>query len=145
MEAPTMTEYQLADLFATWSIIQEETVQRFIGLLFAFLIAAYLVSAKLKPAMVGIVLLLYSYMAIRYVLFYLNIADDIIYLADEIMHLRDQPNSHLIWLSISPNISILLYSQAVAMFLSYIASIVFFFYNRRDPVNNLEHLAQGGI
>ena len=66
-------------------------------------------------------------------------------LADQVMHLRDQPNSHLIWLSISPNISILLYSQAVAMFLSYIASIVFFFYNRRDSVNNLEHLAQGGI
>ena len=128
-----MTEYELADLFISWGNFLESTVERFVALLFAFLIAAYLVSAKLQRVIVGIVLALYSYMALRYAFFHLNVAGDQIALARQIMEIRAQPDSSLGWLEISPIISILLYSQAVAMFLSYLASIAFFFYTRHNP------------
>jgi hypothetical protein len=137
-----MTEYELADLFATWSGVQEETVQRFIALLFAFLIAAYLVSAKLKPVIIALVLLPYSYMALRYIFFYLNIADDLISLTDLIMQMRTQSNTSLGWLNISPSISTLLYSQAAAMFLSYLASLVVFFYMRKESKADLDLIKQ---
>ena len=128
-----MTEYEMAELFIAWGNFLESTVERFVALLFAFLIAADLVSARLQRVIVGIVLALYSYMALRYAFFYLNVAGDQIALAHQIMEMRAQPDSGLAWLEISPTISTLLYSQAVAMFLSYLASIAFFFYTRHNP------------
>ena len=125
-----MTEYELADNFMTWNNMLESTTERYVALLFAFLIAAHLVSAKLKPLIVVIVISLYSYMSLRYAFFYINVVDDQVALAAKITARRLMPNSDLDWLTISPHIAKVFYSQGAAMFLSYIASLVFFFYTR---------------
>ena len=128
-----MTDYEMIDLFLTFGSNLESMVERFIALLFAFLIASYLVSAKLRPLMVTIVVALYSYMALRYVFFYFNIFADQITLARQIVASQDQPGSSLRWLDAPPSTMLAIYySQTVAMLLSYIASLVFFFYTRRE-------------
>ena len=68
-----MTEYEMADLFVSWGVYQELFLERFIYLLFAFLISSYLVGSRLKPALVTIIIALYSYMALRYVFVYANV------------------------------------------------------------------------
>ncbi len=128
-----MTEYEMADLLLSWGSVLEEMVERFIMLLFSFLFAAYFVSAKLKPVLVTVVVILYSYMALRYVIFYIIAFTDQIGLAYEIVASQSNADSSLKWLDAPPSTMRLnYYSQAAAMFLSYLASIFFFFYNRRD-------------
>ena len=131
-----MSEYELADLFVEWGKYQELLLERFIYLLFAFIVAGHLVAAKLKPGLLWIIVVLYSYMALRYILVYSNVIDDQIALADLIAQHREQPNSELQWLRIDVSLSAILYSQAIAMFISYVASLVFFFYSRK--VNAIE-------
>ena len=130
-----MTEYEMADLFATWGAYQELFLERFLYLVFAFLVTAYLVGSKLKPALVVIVVGLYSYMTLRYVVVYFNVIDDQIALAEQIRASRALENSSLAWLGISESLSAILYTQAWAMFLSYIASLVFFFYSRHSATS----------
>ena len=133
-----MTEYEIADLFVSWGTYQELFLERFIYLLFAFIIAGHFVAAKLKPALLWIIVVLYSYMALRYILVYSNVIDDQIALADLIRQSQEQPNSGLNWLRIDVSLSTILYSQAIAMFISYVASLVFFFYSRK--VNTPENV-----
>ena len=127
-----MTEYELVDTFYTLSGLLDQFVANFITLLFAFLVASYLVSAKLDRRMVIVVIALYSFMALRYVGLYLNVADDMIALADQITQLRHEKGSSLEWMVIGKELSTMHYTQTAAMFLSYLASLVFFFHTRRS-------------
>ena len=134
-----MTEYEMADLFATWGAYLELFLERFLYLVFAFLVTAYLVGSKLKPALVVIVVALYSYMALRYVVVYFNVIDDQIALAEQIRASIASGNSDLAWLGISESLSTILNTQALAMFLSYIASLVFFFYSRHSATSERDN------
>ena len=125
-----MTDYEMADLFVSWGAYQELFLERFIYLLFAFLVTGHFVGAKLKTPLMGIIVALYSYMALRYILVYANVIDDQIALAELIQKSQELPGSSLGWLKIDLSLSNILYSQVGAMLLSYIASLVFFFYSR---------------
>jgi len=128
-----MSEYELMDLFLSWGVIQESMVERFIALLFAFLVASYLVSHRLRSLLVVIVVALYSYMALRYVVFYMEVFEDQIRLAEYIVQVQAQEGSSIAWLEAPPGqMKAIYYSQAVAMFVSYLASLFFFFYQRRQ-------------
>ena len=127
-----MTEYELVDTFYTISGLLDQFVASFFTLLFAFLVASYLVSAKLDRRMVIVVIALYSYMALRYVALYFNVADDMINLADQITQLRLEEGSSLGWMVIGEELSTMHYTQTAAMFLSFLASLIFFFHTRRD-------------
>ena len=132
-----MNEYEMADLFLTWGEFLEAILERYITVTFAFLVVAFLVSAKLQRPLVVIVLALYSYMALRYILYYINVASDSVALASQIRETRIQPDSSLAWLDISPVMEPILYTQAVAMFVAYLAALVFFFYVRHHPIRSL--------
>ena len=134
-----MTEYEIADLFVSWGSYQELFLERFIYLLFTFIVAGHLVAGKLKPPLMWIVVILYSYMALRYIVVYANVIDDQIALAEIIRESQELPNSALNWLRIDVSLSTILYSQAIAMFLSFIASLVFFFYSRRANTEEFDH------
>ena len=135
-----MTEYEMADLFVSWGVYQELFLERFIYLLFAFLISSYLVGSKLKPALVTIILVLYSYMALRYVLVYANVIDDQIALAELIKIESELPNSNLTWLEIKISLPLILYTQAAAMFISFLASLAFFYYCRKHDLSYTKKL-----
>jgi hypothetical protein len=126
-----MTEYELVETFYTLAGLLDQFVASFITLLFAFLVASYLVSAKLDRRMVIVVIALYSYMALRYVALYLNVADDMIALADQLTQLRLEEDSSLDWMVIGDGLAPMHYAQTAAMFLSFLASLLFFFHTRR--------------
>jgi len=130
-----MTDYEMADLFVSWGVYQELFLERFIYLMLAFLVTAYLVASKLKPPLMVIIVALYSYMTLRYIVVYLNVIGDQIALADQIRTSRLQQDSSLAWLEIGESLSVILYTQVGAMFLSYIASLVFFIYCRRSVLS----------
>jgi len=125
-----MTEYELVDTFYTIATFADQLIASFITFLFAFLIASYLVSAKLDSRMVVIVIALYSFMALRYVLIYYNATGDMIPLADTLMELRIRGDSSLDWLEIGGGMQMMHIGTSLAMFLSFAASILFFFFMR---------------
>lgn len=125
-----MTEYELVDTFYTVAELSDQLIVSFVTLLFAFLIASYLVSSRLDGRMVVVVIALYSFMALRYVLVYYNVSGDLVTLADTINGLRLRPDSTLGWLEIGGGLSTMLIGTTVAMFLSFLASVYFFFYTR---------------
>jgi hypothetical protein len=124
-----MTEYELVEAFYTIAGLSDQLVASFITLLFAFLVASYLVSSKLDRRMTAVVIALYSYMALRYVALFYNVTDDIVTLADTLTELRLRGGSSLEWMEIGAGMSMMLITQTVAMILSFVASI-FFFYMR---------------
>jgi cellobiose-specific phosphotransferase system component IIC len=125
-----MTEYELVDTFYTIAGLSDQLIASFITLLFAFLVASYLVSSKLDRRMTAVVIALYSFMALRYVALFYKVTDDIVALADTLTELRLRGGSSLEWLEISDGISTMLIMQTVAMILGFAASIFFFFYMR---------------
>ena len=126
-----MTEYELVDTFYTIASLSDQLVASFITLLFAFLVASYLVSSKLDRKMTAVVIALYSYMALRYIVVFHNITDDIATLADTLTELALREGSSLGWLNISAGISTMYIVQTVVMILSFVASLAFFFHTQQ--------------
>ena len=126
-----MNEYELVDTFYTIASLSDQLITSFITLLFAFLIASYLVSSKLDRRMSVVVVALYSFMALRYIALYYNVTGDIIALADTLMELRLQEGSSLDWLEIGGGMWMMHAGTSAAMFLCFLASIFFFFYARQ--------------
>ena len=127
-----MTEYELVDTFYTIASLSDQLVARFITLLFAFLVASYLTSSKLDRKMTAVVITLYSYMALRYIVIHHNVAGDIATLAETLTEISLREGSSLGWLEIGAGISTMHITQSVAMFLSFAASIFFFFHTRQS-------------
>jgi len=126
-----MTEFEFVDAFYTIVGITDQIVGSYITLLFAFLVASFLVSSKLDRRLVIVVVTLYSYMAMRYVAIYYNVTDDMTRLGDHLTELRLQGGSSLDWLVIGDGMAEMHFAQTLAMFLSFLASLFFFFYTRR--------------
>ena len=126
-----MTEYELVDTFYTIATLSDQLVASFITLLFAFLVASYLVSSKLDRKMTAVVIALYSYMALRYIVIYHNVTGDIVTLADTLTKLGLREDSSLGLLEIGAGISTMHIAQSVAMFLSFVASLIFFFHTKQ--------------
>jgi len=125
-----MTEYELVDTFYTIAGLSDQLIVSFITLLFAFLIASYLASSRLDRPMVVVVITLYSFMALRYVLVFYNVSDDLVTLAETIDESRLQAGSSLSWMNIGSGMSMTLGGTISAMILAYLGSIYFFFHTR---------------
>lgn len=130
-----MTEYELVETFYTIAELSDQLILSFTTLLFAFLIASYLVSSRLDSRMVMVVIALYSFMALRYVLVYFNVSDDLVTLSMTINNLRLDPKSSLDWFEIGGGMSYMIIGTTAAMFLSFLGSVYFFFYTRRRDGN----------
>jgi len=125
-----MSEYELVDTFYTIAGLSDQIIGSFITLLFAFLVASYLASSRLDRRMVVVVIALYSFMTLRYVALFYNVAGDIVTLAETMNALRLKPDTSLGWLEIGGGMSMMLNGTTIAMFLSFLASVYFFFYTR---------------
>ena len=124
-----MTELELFSMFFEVGGAAELIIERYMTLLFGFLIASYLVSAKLDRVMVAIVLSLYSVMAVRYAFVFFNTTVDIVAMASELRQMASNSESSIAWLEIGP-VHIFYYTVFAVMILSYAASLVFFFRTR---------------
>ena len=132
-----MTGLDLYLVFVEVIAATELVIERYTTLLFGFLVASYLISAKLDKVMVAIVLSLYSVMALRYSFLFVNTSDDVIAMAGELREMAASPDSNISWLEIGP-VHIVFYGVFVVMILSYLASLVFFYRTRQSPRNTEE-------
>ena len=79
-----MTEYELVDTFYTIAALSDQLIISFISLLFAFLVASYLVSSKLDTKISLLVVTLYSLMSLRYIAVFYNVSGDLVSLMETI-------------------------------------------------------------
>ena len=133
-----MTEYEMANLFGEWVTYSEAYFETFIGLLFAFLIASYLVSSKLTRPMVVIVIFSFTAVEINYIYSFWGSSADMASLAAKIGEAKAADNPHLDWMfgsgqSLVGSFELQLKVQSVIMMASYIAALAFFFYTRHHP------------
>ena len=129
-----MTDYELVSamtgsLNLVWTIFAT-----YVSIVFAFLVASYLIARKLAVGMVWLVLTLYSVVSL-WAMFGLNrTTSTIIGLASEIKRVALEPGSTLGWHTAASTPEIVL-SIVVAVngsvgIIAYIGSIVFFFHRR---------------
>ncbi len=72
-----MTDYEIASLFAEYASILEQTFINYISVMFAFLVASYLVAHRLSNAMIGVVLVLYSAFALNQIAMMFAVSSDL--------------------------------------------------------------------
>ena len=112
----------------------------YVSVVFAFLIASYLVSDKLAPKMVSVVISLYSLVAVWSLFGISRTSATVISLAGEIKQLVSAGGSSLGWhpAVATPDLAFALIQVlivAIAVF-AYIASMVFFFHQRKLGVQD---------
>jgi hypothetical protein len=130
-----MTEYEYADLFNEYMNLIFTVFMGHASLVFAFLIAGYLVAHKLRPLLAYIAIMLFT-IAIGLPTFVQNrFGGAMMGLAAEIRQASESSASLLAWHSITyePEQYIVwaMYSITFVMVMSYVAALVFFFYQRK--------------
>ena len=131
-----MTEYEMVYLLNEFLNFLETIIETFITLLFAFVIVGYMASAKLTRPMVWFIVFVFSLLALRYISGWYTYSADVTALSEQAFQAKLQPGTALgfLFTKISPtSLSLSFNVTLVGMILSYIGSIVFFFYARQHP------------
>lgn len=137
MEEMTMTDYELLDIFIQNANSLQTCFMNYVTVLFAFLIAAYLIADKLESSMVFIILGLFTLVFFQQGFNVLGFGHDVSALAGQIAVRAQEDTSVLRWHGAATSvlgsvaIPILRHSGEVVFILSYIGGLVFFFHQRR--------------
>ena len=130
-----MTDYELLSIFIEFTNTVWTIFATYVSIVFAFIIAAYLVSSRLTPNVVALVLSLYSLVSFWSIWAISQNAYAIAASVGEMKRVVQESDSSLGWVpqtAISdfmlPTLPIVITSLA---FVVYVGSIVFFFYQRR--------------
>ncbi len=131
-----MSDYELVDLFTEQLNTLQSSFMDYVAVLFAFLIAAYLVAAKLESRMVTVIVVLFTVVALQHVLPILASGSDFAGVAGQIALRATNDSSSVNWHGAAMPwgpvaISITRYSAVVALIVSYIGGLIFFFHQRR--------------
>ena len=131
----TDSDYQLISLFLEYSLAVNAVFTGYVAVLFAFLIAAYLVAAKLEPAMVFIIVGLFTLVVLQAATPIIGMGSELTGLAGEIAALATHESSsvgrHAMarpWGLVA--ISTYRFTSITAVALSYIGALIFFFHQR---------------
>jgi len=132
-----MTDYELAILFTETFALFQDQYMNYVTVLFAFLIAAFLVADKLKPVMAFTVVALFTAFAVDSMIVIAAFSTDISTL-QQLMHERVLNGSVELTFNsgagenYSPGIlNIMTISRVLVVFGGYIGAMGFFFYQRR--------------
>ena len=129
-----MTDYELVSLLTESIMLLWQIFATYVSIVFAFLVATYLVSHKLAAKMVSTVIALYT-LVVAWSLFGISrTSATVIALANEIKLSVLQGNASLAWHPVvsTPDLAltfIQFLNNGVAVF-AYVASIIFFFHQR---------------
>lgn len=130
-----MTDYELLSLFSEFGGNTQETFVNYVGVLSAFIVAAYLVADRLTTKMTVVIVTLFSIVALQQgSALLLHWGDQVGLLAE--IRTRDE----LMWHGAHrapPSIGLIFYATYfITVFGGYIGALVFFFDRRRRPANN---------
>ena len=129
-----MSDYELIDLFTQVVDSLQVTVMNFVAMLFAFLIAAYLIADKLETRIVFIVVALFTLITLNLSINAFGFGTDLVGLARQVAERAAQDPSGLGWHGTATLSQALLaflqFSPGAIVILSYLGGLIFFFHQR---------------
>ncbi len=129
-----MTDYELIALFTQVATTLQTTVMNFVAVLFAFLIAAYLIAGKLETKIVFIVVVLFTLITVNLTINAFGFGTDFVGLARQVAERAAQDPSGLGWHGTATTshavLPFLQFSPAAVVILSYLGGLAFFFHQR---------------
>ncbi len=135
---PDVTEYEYADLFASFLTAQNAVFANFMAVVTAMLVASWLVAPKLGWKTTTIFLFIYSVWTIGLIGGMAGVFGDFARLGHEIARVSETPTTTLGWLTPvleGPGMMSTMFNVVIAgAVLSYLASIVFFFLVRHRRI-----------
>ena len=130
-----MSDYELIISFREFYGMFQAQYINYISVLFAFLIAAYMVAAKLQPAMVVVVVALFSAFALDSIIV-LNFINSDVGELQHVMHARMlEGQTDLSWLNAAraspgPSLTIFAVLRHITIIGGYVGALIFFFHQR---------------
>ena len=128
-----MTDYEMIDIFFVNLNLLFTILMSYVSIVSAFLVVGYLVSAKLKPSMVSIIIGLFTLVSFVMTFALNRTAQTILDMAEEIRNAVHNGTSSLGWWNITDP-EILLQGPMITftsiMILAYIGAVIFFFHQR---------------
>ena len=130
-----MSDYELIISFREFYGMFQAQYIKYISVLFAFLIAAYMVASKLQPAMVVVVVALFSAFALDSIIV-LNFINNDVGELQHVMHARTlEGQTDLSWLNAAraspgPSLTIFAVLRHITIIGGYIGALIFFFHQR---------------
>ena len=131
-----MTDYELIYFFVEYVDGLQAAFMNYVAVLFAFLIAGYLVAAKLKSSMVSIVVGLFTLVVLLQAAVIIGHGYDTSALIGQITERAANPASGIDWHGAAnpaagvAGAAVLRFIPAVVVILSYIGGLIFFFHQR---------------
>lgn len=130
-----MSDYEMADSFSSMFSGLQMLFTSYVSIIFAFLIASWLVAHKINTVMAAICLFLFTLVSIYFISFTFFIAQDMLNLGKIIGQKVEAGESSLSWTGFGdewddppPLMNLLLFMELAA----YIASLLFFYYQRKS-------------
>ncbi len=131
-----MTDYELITFFYEGVNSLQVAFMNYVAVLFAFLIAAYLVAARLESSMVFIIVGLFTLVILQQSVTLVGFGYDVAALLSQIAARASEDPTGVGWhggatpLAGAVGAPVLRFSGAVIMIFSYIGGLVFFFHQR---------------
>ncbi len=131
-----MTDYELITAFNEYNTLMQTSFTNYVAVLFAFLIAAYLIADKLESSMVPSIVALFTLVALNQLSNVIGGGHDWAAVGMQIAARATEQTSSLGWHGAATpwgrlTISILQFSAAVILTASHIGALIFFFHQRR--------------
>ena len=131
-----MTDYELVNLFQLHLTNVQTAVMNYVALLFAFLIAAYLIADKLESSMVFIVVGLFTLVVLQQTGPIIGTGYDFAAIAGQIATRAADDPTGLGWHGTATPfgataVAVTRFTAGAVMFVSYIGGVFFFFHQRR--------------
>ena len=131
-----MSDYELITFFYEAVNSLQTAVMNYVAVLFAFLIAAYLISDKLESRMVAFIVALFTLVTLQQVTPVIGFGHDCASLVSQIVERAAADPSSLGWHGAATSLSdaiarpVLRFTPAAVVVFSYIGGLIFFFHQR---------------
>ncbi len=131
-----MTDYELVYFFIEYLNALQTAVMNYVAVLFAFLIAAYLIAGKVQSSMVPIIVGLFTLVALNQLSLVIGNGYDWAAVGFQITARAAEGTSNVGWHGVAtpwgPHaVSITRFGAAAVLILSYIGALTFFFHQRK--------------
>ncbi|MEZ5922655.1 MAG: hypothetical protein R3C60_15080 [Parvularculaceae bacterium] len=131
-----MTDYEYADLFASFLTAQNALFANYMTMVFAMLTASWFLAKKLTPLMAAVLLFIYSIWSLTIAVSLCSALGDFVRLGGVINEAAKRPESGLQWIGPASDgaagyMQLIPAQTAILCIFVYVVSIAFFFIVRR--------------
>ena len=131
-----MTDYELISLFTEYLAALQTAFMNYVAVLFAFLIAAYLIADKLESRMVVVVVALFTLVTLQQAAPVIGAGYDCAALGSQIVERAAADPAGIGWIGAATSLSdavgipLVRFGSIAVVILSYIGGLIFFFHQR---------------